>query len=152
MLQNLEGIKRASKIPMTGSFTLFKEGDVLFSNIRPYLKKVWQADFSGVASNDIIVFRAKEDFYKPFISHIIKSDSFIAYSMLGAKGVKMPRGDKNMMLDFSVLIPTFAEQQRIATCLSAVDELITAVSNKLEQLKAHKKGLMQQLFAPLNGG
>ncbi|MBQ8958379.1 MAG: restriction endonuclease subunit S [Bacteroidales bacterium] len=146
MLQNYEGVKRATKLPSSGTFTSFKLGDVLFSNIRPYLKKVWQARFDGAASNDIIVFRAKKGFDKDFVAQIIKSDSFIAHSMAGAKGVKMPRGDKNMMLDYSVFIPQFSEQRRIAQALSSIDDLLHSTEEKLELLKAHKKGLMQQLF------
>ncbi len=150
MLQNLEGVKKASKLPETGSFTCFKKGDILFSNIRPYLKKVWQAEFDGAASNDVIVFRALNGFDYHFVSQIIKSDSFIAHTMAGAKGVKMPRGDKNMMMDYIVCIPSLAEQQRIAACLSALDEMLSATKDKLEQLKAYKKGLMQKLF-PAHG-
>ncbi len=150
MLQNLEGVKKASKLPETGSFTCFKKGDILFSNIRPYLKKVWQAEFDGAASNDVIVFRALNGFDYHFVSQIIKSDSFIAHTMAGAKGVKMPRGDKNMMMDYIVCIPSLAEQQRTAACLSALDEMLSATKDKLEQLKAYKKGLMQKLF-PAHG-
>lgn len=146
MLQNLEGIKKASKLPDTGSFTRFKKGDILFSNIRPYLKKVWQAEFDGAASNDVIVFRALNGFDFHFVSQIIKSDSFIVRAMAGAKGVKMPRGDKNMMMDYLVCIPSLAEQGRIAACLSALDEMLAATNGKLEQMKAYKKGLMQKLF------
>lgn len=146
MLQNLYGVKKASKLPETGSFTCFKKGDILFSNIRPYLKKVWQAEFDGAASNDVIVFRALNGFDYHFVSQIIKSDSFIAHTMAGAKGVKMPRGDKNMMMDYIVCIPSLAEQRRIAACLSVLDEMLSATNGKLEQLKAYKKGLMQKLF------
>ena len=42
--------------------------------------------------------------------------------------------------------PKSGEQQRIASCLSSLDALITAEAQKLEALKTHKKGLMQQLF------
>ena len=146
MLQNLEGVKKATKLPDTGSFTRFQKGDILFSNIRPYLKKVWQAEFDGAASNDVIVFRALSGFDYRFVSQIIKSDSFIAHTMAGAKGVKMPRGDKNMMMDYLVCIPSLTEQRRIAACLSALDEMLAATNGKLEQLKAYKKGLMQKLF------
>lgn len=146
MLQNFEGVKKATKLPDTGSFTRFQIGDILFSNIRPYLKKVWQAEFDGAASNDVIVFRALSGFDYRFVSQIIKSDSFIAYTMAGAKGVKMPRGDKNMMMDYLVCIPSLVEQQCIAACLSAIDEMIASTDGKLEQLKAYKKGLMQKLF------
>ena len=146
MLQNFECVKKASKLPEMGSFTCFKKGDILFSNIRPYLKKVWQAEFDGAASNDVIVFRALNGFDYHFVSQIIKSDSFIAHTMAGAKGVKMPRGDKNMMMDYIVCIPSLAEQQRIAACLSALDEMLSATNDKLERLKTYKKGLMQKLF------
>ena len=146
MLQNLEGVKKATKLPDTGSFTRFQKGDILFSNIRPYLKKVWQAEFDGAASNDVIVFRALSGFDFHFVSQIIKSDSFIAHTMAGAKGVKMPRGDKNMMMDYLVCIPSLAEQRRIAACLSALDEMLSATNGKLERLKTYKKGLMQKLF------
>jgi type I restriction enzyme, S subunit len=52
---------------------------------------------------------------------------------------------------FLVLIPSPAEQQRIAGCLSSLDELITAQAQKIEALKKHKKGLMQGLFPSLEG-
>jgi type I restriction enzyme S subunit len=47
---------------------------------------------------------------------------------------------------FSILLPSLEEQQKIATCLSSLDALITAQTEKIEQLKLHKKGLMQSLF------
>jgi type I restriction enzyme S subunit len=66
--------------------------------------------------------------------------------MQSAKGVKMPRGDKDSMLEYSIRMPDQKEQQKIASCLSALDELITAQAEKIEQLQQHKKGLMQGLF------
>ena len=146
ILPNYGGIKIASKLPTTGTFTRFKKGDVLFSNIRPYLKKVWWANFDGVASNDIIVFRALTGFDACFISHIIKNDAFITYSMKGAKGVKMPRGDKDMMLQYEVYVPNIEEQKEIAECLSSIDSYRSSINEKVEQLKAHKKSLLQKLF------
>ena len=146
ILPNYGGIKIASKLPKTGTFTCFKKGDVLFSNIRPYLKKVWLASFDGVASNDIIVLRALAGFDASFVSCIIKSDAFIAYSMIGAKGVKMPRGDKDMMLHYDVYVPNIEEQKEIAACLLFIDSYISSIYEKVEQLKAHKKSLLQKLF------
>lgn len=146
MLSNFTGITVASKFPSSGSFTRFKVGDILISNIRPYLKKVWKSDKIGGASNDVIVFRPDTDVLGEFLEFIIKNEAFINYVMESAKGVKMPRGDKGSMLNYTVLIPSKKEQQKIADCLSAVDSLIIAQTEKIAQLKTHKKGLMQGLF------
>jgi type I restriction enzyme S subunit len=48
--------------------------------------------------------------------------------------------------DLELRFPSFDEKQKIADCLSSLDNLITAHTKKLEALKTHKKGLMQQLF------
>ena len=50
------------------------------------------------------------------------------------------------VLSFSLMAPSAAEQQRIADCLSCLDDLIAAQTQTLEALKTHKQGLMQQLF------
>ena len=67
--------------------------------------------------------------------------------MKGAEGVKMPRGDKDSIREYPILFPKEkGEQQKIASCLFTLDALITAQAEKIEQLKLHKKGLMQGLF------
>lgn len=66
--------------------------------------------------------------------------------MAGAKGMKMPRGDLSLILQYPVGIPGTEEQRKIAACLSSLDELIAAQAKKLEVLKTYKKGLMQALF------
>ena len=55
------------------------------------------------------------------------------------------------MLKHAFAFPALAEQQRIAACLSSLDALIAAASRKLDGLRAHKKGLMQQLFPSPEG-
>ena len=136
----------ASKLPPAGSFTRFQKGDILISNIRPYLKKVWYANFNGAASNDVLVIRAGNLVNETFLSFQLKNDAFINYVMMGAKGVKMPRGDKSLMEEYPIKFSTKEEQLKIASCLSSLDELIAAQSQKIEALKVHKKGLMQGLF------
>jgi len=54
--------------------------------------------------------------------------------------------DDKHLWDMPVAIPKLKEQQKIADCLSSLDDLITAEDKKLEALRAHKKGLMQKLF------
>ncbi len=146
ILPNYNGVTVASKLPPTGSCTRFNTGDILISNIRPYLKKVWAANRSGGSSNDVIVVRSKSKIEKIFLALLLCNDDFINYVMKGAKGVKMPRGDVSLMKEYPIAIPKPPEQQKIADCLTSLDELITAEVGKLEAYKAHKKGLMQKLF------
>lgn len=70
-----------------------------------------------------------------------------AYFLAFDDGVKQTNLKKEDVLNCPVLLPNDkAEQQKIADFLSSVDELINAQTQKVEALKAHKKGLMQQLF------
>lgn len=147
ILADFSGVMTASKLPSTGSAIRYEPSDILVSNIRPYLKKVWIADRHGGASNDVIVIRNKNTITDKFLASMIKNDAFIDHVMKGAKGVKMPRGDINLMKEYPVRYPLDKkEQHRIADCLSSLDALITAQSQKLDALRQHKKGLMQLLF------
>jgi type I restriction enzyme S subunit len=147
LLPDFGGLSAPSSFPPTGSVVRYRVNDILAANIRPYLKKVWLADKNGGASNDVIVIRARGSVGHLYLSHLLKSDRFISYVMSGAKGLKMPRGDVAVIREYAVpLPPTEAEQQKIAECLSTLDELMGATRQKLNALKAHKKGLMQQLF------
>lgn len=151
LLPEYAGVVSASKLPASGNFTKYKEEDILISNIRPYLKKVWYSDKQGGCSNDVFVVRAKSEINKVFLSFLLKNDDFINYVMIGAKGVKMPRGDKDLISKHPISFPNNKpEQQKIASCLSSLDALITTQTEKIEQLKLHKKGLMQGLFPKIN--
>lgn len=83
-----------------------------------------------------------------FLAFILGSDKGRAALSKLATGssASMSNITKPEVLAFSVMAPSPAEQQRIATCLSSLDALITAETQKHEALKTHKKALMQQLF------
>jgi type I restriction enzyme S subunit len=145
LLPNYFGVKQANKLPESGALNHFKTGDILVSNIRPYLKKIWLAQFDGTASNDVVIIRATNiDSY--FLQHSLQSDAFIDYVMKSAKGVKMPRGDIKSIKAYPIPLPTLPEQQKIAACLSALDAKVLAQAEQVRLLQAHKQGLMQQLF------
>ena len=146
LLPDYGGIATVSGLPSSGSFKKYRKADILISNIRPYLKKVWVSDRTGGSSNDVVVIRATSKLMSSFLALHLKNDDFIAYIMRGAKGVKMPRGDISLMKEYPLAFPAKKEQQEIAACLSSLDELISAQSRRLGALRTHKKGLMQQLF------
>jgi type I restriction enzyme S subunit len=65
---------------------------------------------------------------------------------IGARAHGSLSVDNNVLFSMPLELPSLEEQQKIALCLSSLDDLITTQSQKLEALKEHKKGLMQQLF------
>jgi type I restriction enzyme, S subunit len=146
LLPDYGGVVPISKLPPAGSFTKFLKGDILISNIRPYLKKIWVADIDGAASNDVIVIRAGSKIDKSFLAFLLKNDDFIGYVMRGAKGVKMPRGDKSQIEKYPIFLPAKIEQQQIASCFASIEELIIAQNRKLELVREYKKSMVQQLF------
>ena len=102
MLPNRGGVEFGnSKLPTTKTVNNFIKGDVLISNIRPYFKKIWFADRSGTRSSDVLCFRAtNEKLSKEYLYCVLQSDSFFNYVMSTSKGTKMPRGDKEAILDY----------------------------------------------------
>lgn len=123
MLPDKAGVTLSSGIP-SGKAIQFKEGDILISNIRPYFKKIWRADKVGGCSADIICLRASNEVEPLFFYYLLSQDMFFNYVMQGAKGTKMPRGDRNQIMQWPVLLPSKSEQQKIASILSAFDDKI----------------------------
>ena len=70
MLPEKNGVLVAEKLPAVKKITEFQQGDILFSNIRTYFKKVWFASFDGGASNDVLVIRAKEIVDNKFLYYV----------------------------------------------------------------------------------
>ena len=124
MLPNKGGITRASSLPTVAQTQSFSAGDVLVSNIRPYFKKIWIAEFDGGCSNDVLVFRAKGRVSKRFLYYVLANDAFFDYSMATSKGTKMPRGDKKALMEYEVPDYSLTAQQKIARLLSALDDKI----------------------------
>ena len=146
MLQDYQGIVAASKIPSSTNVIKFSKGDVLLSNIRPYLKKVWYADRDGGCSADVFVFKALSACIPDFLHYVIANDRFINFAMSGAKGVKMPRGDKEQMKTYEIGLPSIEEQKKIAKLLSLLDERIATQNKIIEKLQSLIKGLEDNLL------
>ena len=81
MLPNKCGITEASSLPTVSLTQEYNSGDVLVSNIRPYFKKIWQAEYDGGCSNDVLVFVPKPNTDKDFLYYVLADDDFFTYSM-----------------------------------------------------------------------
>nr|WP_320038500.1 restriction endonuclease subunit S [uncultured Bacteroides sp.] len=129
MLPQKGGIVRAANLPSTSNTSKYAEGDILISNIRPYFQKIWHANNAGGCSNDVLVLRAKKGYYPKFLYYLLSEKSFFDYATTTAKGTKMPRGDKEAIMNYKVYNINYTEQIKIASILSSLDEKIEV--NKL---------------------
>jgi type I restriction enzyme S subunit len=81
-----------------------------------------------------------------FTGYLLRQPLVRAYFTKKAQGSTRFNLSKDAFRSLPLCIPSLAEQQKIAECLSSVDDLIAAQARKVDALKTHKKGLMQQLF------
>lgn len=105
MMPNRGGITNAAALPNAKTVAQFEPGDILISNIRPYFKKIWCAEFEGGCSNDVLCITPNSNSCHFFLYQILEKDSFFDYVMNGSKGTKMPRGDKTWIMNYPILIP-----------------------------------------------
>ena len=136
MLPNKSGITSATSLPKTSQTQSFQAGDILVSNIRPYFKKIWFAEFDGGCSNDVLVFRAKKGISSSYLYYVLANDEFFDYAMKTSNGTKMPRGDKKAIMKYEVEQMDFDTQQKSAVTLRSIDQKIalnTAINENLEQ-------------------
>lgn len=124
MLPDKGGITDAASLPTVSQTSKFIYGDTLVSNIRPYFKKIWFAEYDGGCSNDVLVFSAKEGVDPKYLYYVLANDSFFAYSTATSKGTKMPRGDKTSIMQYQIEKVDSPTQKKIAAILSALDEKI----------------------------
>ena len=126
MLVDRGGVEPASKLPSVNRFNHFKIGDTLFSNIRTYFRKVWLADFEGGASADVLIFRTDDDkVLDPYYLYfLLSNEDFVNYTVLTAKGAKMPRGDKAAIMQYKFLLPGIDKQREIGLKLLDINKKI----------------------------
>ncbi|CBK95471.1 Restriction endonuclease S subunits [[Eubacterium] siraeum 70/3] len=109
ILPDKQGVSSFGSTSASERVVHFREEDVLVSNIRPYFKKMWFATTEGGCNADVLCFRASDKKYSYLLKSILFQDGFFDYVMSGAKGTKMPRGDKNHIMQYQ--IPCFSDQQ-----------------------------------------
>ncbi len=139
MFQKRMGVKPYEGMPSIGKVTRYIKGDILVSNIRPYLKKIWLAEYDGGCSNDVLVFRNIEaaKVMNDYLFAILSSDIFFDYMMVGKTGVKMPRGDKRSILNFEIPKPPVDIQKKIIKECAAIDD-------KLEDAPSRKQAILDK--------
>lgn len=129
------------------NYKIVEVGDFIIS-LRSFQGGIEYSNYKGLCSPAYIVLRKISDtVYNDFYRHYLKSANYILELNRNIEGIR--DGKMISYLQFSNIklpFPSPAEQQKIAECLSSIDELISLYENKVTLLEQHKKGLMQQLF------
>ena len=146
MLADKAGVQRASSLPATATVTSYKYDSILISNIRPYFKKIWFASKIGGCSNDVLCIEANELVNSKYLYYMLSQDYFFDYMMSGSKGSKMPRGDKQQIMEFELDLPPLDKQKRIADILGSLDDKIE-LNNKINSnLESQAQALFKRWF------
>ena len=132
---------------------LLNLGDIIFQTVRPYQKNnyhylIQDSELEAVASTGYAQLRAFQS--ATYLFQYLLSDIFVQRVLIKSTGTNYPAINSSDLSQMVVAIPSIDEQQKIATCLSSLDELISAQAAKIDGLKEHKKGLMQGLFPRMN--
>lgn len=128
------------------SYKVVEIGDFIIS-LRSFQGGIEYSNYLGLCSPAYIILRKKGNIVNDFYRHYFKSISFIRDLNKNIEGIR--DGKMVSYTQFSEILipkPLKTEQQKIASCLSSLDDLIEAYSQKLALLNDHKKGLMQNLF------
>ncbi|MDN3291670.1 restriction endonuclease subunit S [Streptococcus sp.] len=133
LLQDRNGKTVATYLPEQGSFTGYDQDDILIGNIRPYLKKIWYANQSGGTNGDVLVIQNlfPSCLESQYLYYVLSDDRFFSYDMQYAKGSKMPRGDKAAIMQYSFILPSLSEQERIVSILDNFNTLTNSLSEGL---------------------
>lgn len=135
LLKDKLGKTKSSYVPKDGTMIKFCINDILIGNIRPYLRKIWMADVDGGTNGDVLVIHIKEDMNKvvlpKYLFQVLLDERFFEYDIKYSKGAKMPRGDKNKILEYKIPIPSLPVQEYIVSILDKFDALVNDISQGL---------------------
>lgn len=146
MLQDKLGILPFEGVANISSITEYKPEDILISNIRPYLKKIWFADKDGGCSKDVLVLRSADtNKYLPkYIFYMLLRDAFFDYVMEGKKGIKMPRGNKDDIMKYKIPMPNIDEQKRIVAQIEVLESEITKARTLIENAASERQAILDK--------
>ena len=147
MLVDKGGATIASSLPTVSQTTACHKGDTLISNIRPYFKKIVYCEDDCGCSTDVLCFTPNQPQYSAYLFCVLYADSFFTFMVAGAKGTKMPRGDKQQIMTYPVTLPSNEELEEFnAIALPALEQIH---SNRVENksLSAMRDTLLPKLMS-----
>ncbi|HFI6397787.1 restriction endonuclease subunit S [Escherichia coli] len=144
-VNSFDGTKNEIKSEADGLSTFFQVGNILFGKLRPYLAKVYLADFEGVCSTEFLVYEVKVG-SNTFFSKLMLSNGFISVVDASTYGSKMPRASSEFIGNLKLVNPPLEEQIKIASFIDKQNELfdmnIALQKMQIEKLKEYKTTLI----------
>lgn len=141
---------------LTGRKPTFKKRQIVYGYLRPYLNKVWIAEFDGCSSVDQFAFRVRLELADTeYVAAFMRSDVFLRRSSIVTTTGQLPRISIDEILAVPVEVPPLAEQQRIAGILkeqlAAVEHARAAAEAQLEAAKALPAAYLRDVFVSPDG-
>ena len=134
---------------MKSNASRFYEGDVLYGRLRPYLNKVAQVNFHGLASAEFIVFPDTPILKSFYLKYRLNAADFVSFASHLNEGDR-PRVSFDQIGTFNLLLPPLAEQQRIVDKIeelfSDLDDGIASLKKAQQQLKVYRQAVLKWAF------
>lgn len=137
----------ATNLPNIKQTTRCHKGDVLVSNIRPYFKKIEYVTTECGCSTDVLCFVPASKELSAFLYETLYADRFFDYMVAGSKGTKMPRGDKQQIMQYEVVMPS---SEQLLAFNAAATPMLALITNGLlenERLSMLRDSLLPRLMA-----
>ena len=146
MLPEKSGAVKATSLPTTSQTTACHKGDTLISNIRPYFKKIVYCEDDCGCSTDVLCFKPVHPRYTAYLFSTLYADSFFDFMVAGAKGTKMPRGDKQQIMTYPVVLPSEKDLSEFNSVATPILTQIYSNRTESERLSAIRDTLLPKLI------
>ena len=147
MLPEKAGSTKATSLPTTLQTTACRKGDTLISNIRPYFKKIVYCEDMCGCSTDVLCFTPVQSQYAAYLFSTLYTDKFFAFMVAGSKGTKMPRGDKQQIMTYPVILPAENELEEFNAIAFPVLEQLNPNKAENKRLSALRDALLPKLMS-----
>ena len=126
---------------------IFRKEDILYGRLRPYLNKVWLAEFDGICSTDIWVFRSKQDCVLPLVlANILRSKEILMKTSSFMTGSNLPRVRKDYFDSIKIALPPLEIQQKIVEKPYAVQEYKKKLLDQKQKLQELFESVLNKSF------
>ena len=147
MLPEKAGSTKATSLPTTPQTTACRNGDTLISNIRPYFKKIVYCEDMCGCSTDVLCFTPVQSQYAAYLFSTLYTDKFFAFMVAGSKGTKMPRGDKQQIMTYPVVLPAESQLEEFNAIAFPILEQLNSNKAENKRLSALRDALLPKLMS-----